>query len=47
MNGRIAYTRVQANKLLTCMVAKAAEPAVLAEITALQLQNTLSTFMVK
>ena len=43
MNGRIVYARVQANKLLTCMV-KQLNWAVLAEITVLQLKNTSSTF---
>ena len=42
MNRRIVYAHVQANKSLTCMV----KQSVLAEITALQLQNTSSTFTV-
>ena len=47
MNGRIVYARVYKGFLTNRLHGKAAEPAVLTEITVLQLQSPSSAFAVK
>ena len=47
MNGRIIYARVYKRSFTNCLHGKAAERAVLTEITVLKLKNPSSTFTVK
>ena len=47
MNGRIVYGRVQARSYTNRLQGKAAEQAVLTEITVLKIKNLSSTFTVK